>query len=157
MAVSSFLSISRLDHKARISGLLATVFTLFLVTGVQAAPDINGKWRTPDGAVVQVSRCGSAPCGKIISFHPPAGKAMETVRDERNKDASKRNRKILGLTVLWRLQPDGSAWSGRVYDPRRGFSANATVRKTGGSRLEIKGCVRVVFNVCEQEVWQRVK
>ena len=81
---------------------------------------------------------------------------MKDVRDEKNQDQSKRNRQILGLTVLWRLKPDGNAWSGRVYDPRRGFSANATVRKAGSSTLEIKGCVRVVFNVCETEVWQRL-
>lgn len=80
---------------------------------------------------------------------------MATTVDANNKDASKRSRKILGLKVLWRMKPDGNAWSGRVYDPRRGFSANATVRKKGGTKLEIQGCVRVVFNVCEKEIWQK--
>ncbi|MES0808090.1 DUF2147 domain-containing protein [Roseibium sp. SCPC15] len=128
---------------------------LTVVASAQAAPDITGKWRTPDGAIVQISQCGSAPCGKIVKFTPPAGKSMATTVDANNKDATKRNRKILGLTVLWRMKPNGEAWLGRVYDPRRGFSANATVRKKGGTMLEIQGCVRVVFNVCENEIWQK--
>jgi uncharacterized protein (DUF2147 family) len=121
-----------------------------------AAPDITGNWRTPDGAVVQIRKCGKVPCGKIVRFKPPKGYTMKTTPDANNKDATKKKRKVLGLKVLWRLKPSSNSWKGRVYDPRRGFSANATVRKKGNAALEIKGCVRVIFNVCEQEIWRRV-
>jgi uncharacterized protein (DUF2147 family) len=121
-----------------------------------AAPDINGKWQTPAGAVIQIDKCGKVPCGKIVRFPAPKGYSMENTPDINNKDASKRKRKVLGLTVLWRLAPEKDGWKGRVYDPRRGFSANATVRRTNASALEVQGCVRVVFNVCEKETWRRV-
>lgn len=121
-----------------------------------AAPDINGKWKTPAGAVIQIEKCGKVPCGKIVRFPAPKGHSMETTPDLNNKDESKRKRKVLGLTVLWRLAPQKDSWKGRVYDPRRGFSADATVRRKNASALEVQGCVRVVFNMCEKETWRRV-
>lgn len=139
---------------------LAALFAAISLSGIsetRAAPDINGKWRTPAGAVIQINTCGNAPCGKIVSFKPPKGYTMQNTPDANNRDAAKQSRKVLGLTVLWRLKPNGNSWKGRVYDPRRGFSANATVRKKSSSTLEIQGCVRVVFNVCEKEVWQKAR
>lgn len=138
--------------------LLAMLTGLFVTStgAAHAAPDIAGKWRTPAGAVIQISECGNAPCGRIVQFKPPKGYTMKNTPDANNKDASKQKRNILGLKVLWRLKPASNSWKGRVYDPRRGFSANATVRKKGNSALEVQGCVRVVFNVCEKEVWRRV-
>ncbi|TYC67124.1 DUF2147 domain-containing protein [Stappia sp. BW2] len=121
-----------------------------------AAPDINGKWQTPAGAVIKIEKCGKVPCGKIVRFPAPKGYSMESTPDLKNNDPSKRKRKVLGLTVLWRLAPQKNSWKGRVYDPRRGFSANATVHRKSASALEVQGCVRVVFNVCEKETWRRV-
>ncbi|PVB60838.1 DUF2147 domain-containing protein [Labrenzia sp. 011] len=129
---------------------------LFAGGHASAAPDINGSWRTPAGAVIRITDCGKVPCGKIVDFKPPRGHTVQSTRDSNNKDASKRNRKVLGLKVLWRLKPESKSWSGRVYDPRRGFSANASVRRKSASELEVQGCVRVVFNVCEKEIWRKV-
>ncbi|MEQ8371490.1 MAG: DUF2147 domain-containing protein [Roseibium aggregatum] len=137
----------------------AGLFALLLAgTGGQAiaAPDINGKWLTPAGAVIQIQKCGKVPCGKIVRFPAPKGYSMENTPDLNNKDESKRKRKVLGLTVLWRMAPQKDGWKGRVYDPRRGFSADATLRPKNASALEVQGCVRVVFNVCEKETWRRV-
>lgn len=136
--------------------VLTTV--LLLPAGLQAvaAPDITGTWRTPAGAVIEIAGCGKEPCGRIVDFKPPAGYTLQSTPDANNRDQSKRTRKVLGLTVLWRLKPQQSSWKGRVYDPRRGFSANAKVKRTGSSTLEVQGCVRVVFNVCEKETWRKV-
>jgi uncharacterized protein (DUF2147 family) len=132
---------------------------LLLPAGGQAfaAPDIAGTWKTPAGAVIEIARCGKEPCGRIVDFKAPRGYTVRSTPDVNNKDQSKRARKVLGLKVLWKLKPGADTWKGRVYDPRRGFSANATLRKKGRSNLEVKGCVRVVFNVCETETWRKVK
>ncbi|WP_299812092.1 DUF2147 domain-containing protein [uncultured Roseibium sp.] len=151
----SHLSQTRsLGKLVRASLVISSV--LFAGGTALAAPDITGTWRTPEGAVIRITDCGKVPCGKIVDFKPPSGHTVQSTRDANNKDASKRNRKVLGLTVLWRMKPESNSWSGRVYDPRRGFSANATIRRTGGSELEVQGCVRVVFNVCEKEIWRKV-
>jgi len=135
---------------------VAAVLLLPLVSPANAAPDISGTWKTPAGAVIQIRKCGKQPCGRIVDFPAPKGYTIKSTPDLNNKDQSKRGRKILGLKVLWRLKPAARSWKGRVYDPRRGFSANATVHKTSASTLEVQGCVRVLFNVCEKETWRKV-
>lgn len=119
-------------------------------------PDLTGTWATPAKAKVQISRCGSAPCGKLLDFPPPPGQTIASTRDVNNRDASKQHRKLKGLTVLWRMQPNGNTWQGRAYDPRRGFSAKTTLRLISANRMEVKGCVRVLIQVCETETWTRI-
>ncbi|QFT33068.1 DUF2147 domain-containing protein [Roseibium porphyridii] len=155
--MTSFLFFNLLRFPCRAAfGIAIPVLLLLAAPPATAAPDISGNWKTPAGAIINISTCGSAPCGKIVRFTPPKGYTMKNTPDLKNRDASKRGRKILGLKVLWRMKSQSNAWKGRVYDPRRGFSANATIRKKGGSALEVQGCVRVVFNVCEKEVWRKV-
>lgn len=128
-----------------------------LTQEVQASPEFGGDWITPDGATVRIGPCGTNTCGRIIHFIPPPGETVASARDLNNKDTSKRNRKILGLAILYRLQPAGDGLKGRVYDPRRGFSANATVTRTSRDRLTVKGCVRVIFEMCEKEIWRKAR
>lgn len=157
------MTASAIGHfRRKLSTFLGAALVAAPIAGVMAgqalaAPDINGVWKTPDGALVEIRACGKEPCGRIIDFPPPKGYTVQTTPDLNNRDTSKRNRKILGLKVLWRLKPASDSWKGRAYDPRRGFSANTTVRKRNANTLELKGCVRVVFNVCEQETWRKVK
>lgn len=122
-----------------------------------AAPDITGTWATPAGATIKIAACGATPCGRLVGFPPPAGLNQSTTLDANNKDASKRGRKLLGLAVLWKLQPGDRHWQGRAYDPRRGFSVPATVTLPAPDRLTVKGCVTVVFQICETETWRKVK
>ncbi|MEM5583855.1 DUF2147 domain-containing protein [Roseibium sp. AS2] len=152
------LSIPELKFRLPRPALAALVAALLLPAGgpALAAPDITGNWKTPAGAVIKIAPCGKVPCGRIVDFKAPKGYTVRSTPDVKNKDHSKRARKVLGLKVLWRLKPVSGKWTGRVYDPRRGFSANATLRKTGTSTLQVQGCVRVVFNVCEKETWRKV-
>ncbi|MHA7773591.1 DUF2147 domain-containing protein [Roseibium sp. M-1] len=126
------------------------------LSGAAASPDVTGNWLTPAGAVIEIAACGKEPCGRIVRFPPPKGYTMQSTPDLNNKDETKRNRKVLGLKVIWRMAPQPDGWTARVYDPRRGFSADATLRKTSAQSLEVRGCVRVVFNVCETETWQKM-
>jgi len=125
---------------------------------VLGAANIIGDWTTESGDTIRISQCGEAPCGQIHRFTPPPGRTMETTVDERNRDASKRGRKLLGLTILWRLKPDGQAWVGRIYDPRRGFSAKADVALRSSNSLRVRGCAKVLFkNICQSETWHRAR
>lgn len=132
---------------------------LLIAGGTQAAraADILGKWKTPAGAVIHITSCGETLCGKLTDFTPLPGYTKETATDINHKDASKRDRKLLGLEVVWGVTRDGQNWKGRVYDPRRGFSAPATLELTGQNRMSVEGCVRVLFKICEEETWQRLR
>ncbi len=139
-------------------GLLAlSVIAFAAASAVNAAPNIDGRWRTPDKAVIDITACGSSPCGKLISFRPLDGQKMDTARDIRHRDTSKRSRKLVGLTVLWQLAPHGNLWRGRIYDPRRGFSAAATLRLLSPDQMEVTGCVRAVLKICKNETWIKLK
>lgn len=147
------------DHRL---SLAAAAFGISLITAsansALGAADIIGDWKTASGDTIRISQCGAAPCGQIHRFTPPPGRTMETTVDERNRDASKRGRKLLGLTILWRLKPDGEAWVGRIYDPRRGFSVKADVALQSGDSLRVRGCAKVLFkNICKSETWRRVR
>ncbi|WP_349361268.1 DUF2147 domain-containing protein [Stappia sp.] len=133
--------------------------TLLAMTSAASADlaAVAGDWRTPAGATVRISDCGSSACGRIVDFPPPPGETVETTRDVNNRDPAKRDRKILGLAVLFRLQPAEGGLKGRVYDPRRGFSAEATVTRADADRLTVRGCVRLAFRICESETWRRAR
>lgn len=142
---------------------IAVMAWLYLVTlaltgtAHAEAPQILGDWATPTGATIRIEPCGATPCGKIVNFRPLAGRTVSNTRDEKNRDRSKRHRKVLDLMVLWKLKPTGDSWKGRVYDPRRGFSVDVTLERQSQSGLRVTGCARVVFKVCEKETWRRVR
>lgn len=140
---------------AAVAVLVSTSVISPSLAGPAAA--LTGDWRTPAGATVRIEPCGPAPCGRLIDFKPLPGRTLQSQRDERNRDRAKRTRKVLGLTVLWRVERNNEGWRARVYDPRRGFGANATLTLDRPGRLKVKGCVKVLFRVCEQEVWRRVR
>jgi uncharacterized protein (DUF2147 family) len=140
--------------------LRAAMFMSLLIGAAPARADLDafaGDWITPAGATVRIGPCGETPCGRIVNFVPPPGYSVENTPDLNNQDTSKRNRKVLGLAVLYELRKAGRDLKGRVYDPRRGFSADATVTHSSSDRLTIKGCVRVIFKMCEKETWRRAR
>ncbi len=114
---------------------------------VHASP-IAGQWRTDDGrALVAISPCGDALCGRISRFlvpEPPGG-----VRDTENPKRSLRQRKLLGVQVFWNLKRVGDVWKGEGYSPEDGLYFNAELSPQG-SRLKIRGC-KLLF--CKTKFW----
>lgn len=139
--------------------LLAGCLALFsLVSPASADETIFGTWRTPDAGIVRVGPCGAAPCGLLVDFPPPPGTTRQTATDVNNRDSAKRGRKLLHMPVIWDIAPaagKAGTWSARVYDPRRGVTATATATLADRDRLTLRGCVRVVVQFCETEVWRR--
>lgn len=137
--------------------VLAGFALLAIAPPALGAEEIFGTWRTPADGTVRVGPCGSAPCGLLVDFPPPPGTTVQSATDVKNRDAAKRDRKLLNVPVIWDIAPgdrDGT-WSARVYDPRRGVTANATATLQGDDQLTLRGCVRMVVQFCETEVWRR--
>jgi uncharacterized protein (DUF2147 family) len=119
-----------------------------------AADPITGRWVTGEkDAVVAIARCGKALCGRIEKFLiMPAGGNDQ--RDVNNSDPAKRNRKLLGTAILTGLTADGTAWRGEVYDPKKGRSFAAEVRRKPDGTLEVKGCFGPI---CQTQVWRKAQ
>jgi uncharacterized protein (DUF2147 family) len=124
---------------------------------VQAAPDSgpSGIWLTQAGdAKVQVSRCGSAICGKVVWLKQPIDNATgQPQRDDKNQNPSLRDRPIIGIQLFIDMQPSApNTWSGRIYNADDGQSYTSTVTQIDAGRLEVRGCVGAL---CGSETWTR--
>lgn len=117
-----------------------------------AADTINGRWITQEkDAVVAIAKCGNALCGRLDKFLvlPKGGKDQ---RDINNADPAKRQRRLLGLTILSSLTADGDVWRGEIYDPKSGRTYTSEVRRKGPGVLEVKGCFGVL---CRTQEWRK--
>lgn len=136
--------------------LLLLCLLLSLPFHTAQAAQLTGRWTTTEGAVVQISKCGSSYCGHLRSFTPPKGLKQSEVRDQRNSDKSKRSRPVLGMRVLWDLKKTGTnTWIGKGYEPRRGISATMHVTQVSPNQLQMKGCKRLLLDLCEDFKWDR--
>jgi uncharacterized protein (DUF2147 family) len=134
------------------------VAAIVLMSAVPArAADPAGVWLTEDGeARVQISNCGQALCGKIISLKEPNDpKSNQPKLDKFNKDESKRSRPILGLQIMSGLKPSGTPdqWQGSLYNPEDGNTYQGKLTVQGPQNMKLQGCVLSLF--CKSEIWKR--
>ncbi len=91
---------------------------------------------------VQVYKSGDKYKAKVIWLKEPNTKDGKPKTDIFNKDESKRNRTIMGITIFDGLTYNTSKkrWEGSIYDPANGdsFSCAAWIE---GNTLKIKGYV----------------
>lgn len=119
----------------------------------QAADSIGGRWVTEEkDAVVAIKRCGKTLCGTLEKFLVlPAGGIDQ--RDVNNADPAKRERRLLGLPILFSLTEDNDLWRGQIYDPKSGRTYTSEVRRKGAGALEVKGCFGPL---CRTQEWKKV-
>ncbi|MGI9361689.1 MAG: DUF2147 domain-containing protein [Parasphingorhabdus sp.] len=126
---------------------------LFAVPASASAVDITGVWATgSEGGRVEIFRCGAALCGRVVGAARLSGNP--DLRDVRNSDATKRERRIKGLVVLKSFTGGPVEWKGKaVYDPETGDGASrGYLTLLGNGKLEVKGCV--VF-ICRTKIWTK--
>lgn len=114
-----------------------------------AAGPLDGPWLTEDeDAIVEISPCGDASCGRLVWLKGDADR-----RNARDPDPRRRDLPLCGLTVLSGIRPDGTGWkAATLYDPEDG----ATYRDVGvtlaGERLTLT--VRVLL-FGQSTIWTR--
>ncbi len=134
--------------------LLALTLTLAPISGVAAAPAIEGLWRTDDGsAVVEILPCGQQMCGRIARVLATGPNVPRT--DVNNSDPKRRNRPLVGLQILSGFDASASEWKdGKAYDPKSGNSYDARLRLNADGSLRVTGCVLIV---CRSVRWTRTR
>ena len=110
-----------------------------------------GVWLNPENqSNVEFYRCGEGLCGKITKVSD----GQKT--DDKNPDAAKRNRPIVGLVIMEGAKKTGAnKWSGTLYNRADGKSYSGTVTVKAKNTLDLSGCVALV--VCRTTTWTRVK
>jgi uncharacterized protein (DUF2147 family) len=146
----------------RIPALAAGLFGIALATWVPpvqaATPAVDGVWVTEKAeARIRIAPCGAAQCGTIVGLKQPLDPDTgKPATDINNPDPTKRQRPLIGLTILEDLVPqeDGSGWKGRVYNSENGETYDVTLTLEGPDRLHVEGCLLVL---CSGETWRRVE
>ncbi len=135
--------------------LLATVF-LFSTGQAATAATVTGVWYTHLAkAKVKITRCGAALCGRIVWLRQSRYANGKPLRDERNRNARFRNRRVLGLRTFSGLRPSGpNRWSGLIYNPENGQSYRANLTLTTRRSIRVDGC-RIGGIGCGSRSWTR--
>ena len=130
--------------------LLLAVWAASGVALAQTAEDAFGVWLNPENqSNVEFYRCGEGLCAKITKVSD----AQKT--DDKNPDAAKRNRPIVGLVIMEGAKKSGAnTWSGTLYNRADGKSYSGTVTVKARNTLDLSGCVALV--VCRTTTWTRV-
>lgn len=138
--------------------MLRNTMALMLAGSVAVSPalaapaPVTGRWLTAGSkAIVEISTCGVALCGRIarVLKPRPGGPAV----DANNPDPARRGQPIEGLALLTGFAAAGDHWRGRIYDPESGRSYRSELRAEGGT-LKVKGCYGPF---CRTQEWTRVR
>jgi uncharacterized protein (DUF2147 family) len=135
------------------SCLIALTASLALA-GAASASDVVGVWRTSaTGVTIEISKCGSSICGKILDGNSGPGASP---LDINNKDAALRARPIVGLVILKGFSGGPAGWDGgTIYNPHDGGTYSASVKLASAGLLSVKGCVAPML--CKTQTWTRLK
>lgn len=138
--------------------MIRAVTTLAFLTAIAlpaSARDLTGLWATgTEGGRVQIYRCGTALCGKVVDA--ARLRSNPDLTDQRNSDPKLRNRRLRGLVVLEGFTGGPAEWQGGpVYDPETGSGARKGYLKLlPDGKLELKGCVAFF---CRTKIWTRAR
>ncbi len=117
---------------------------------------ILGHWLTEEGkAVVEVYRCDDQFCGKIVWLKEPKNEDGTEKLDTENPDPGKRDRKIIGLNIVWGFRYDGdNKWvGGKIYDPDNGKTYSCKMNLKGDT-LKVRGYIGFSL-IGRTTVWTR--
>ena len=117
----------------------------------QSADEAFGLWLNPDnGSNIEFYKCGDGLCAKLTKV------ADGQKTDDKNPDAAKRSRPIIGLVIMDNGKKSGAnKWSGTLYNREDGKSYAGTITVKSKDAVELSGCVALVL--CRTTTWTRTK
>ena len=112
-----------------------------------------GSWKTPDGAVLRMERCGAALCGRLMVLPPisynPRG------LDIYNRDRTLRGRPLQGVLLLQSFMGGPTKWTGgSAYNPGDGRTYSGRIELLDANTLKLTGCAFRIF--CRSQTWKRM-
>ncbi|MEG3163973.1 DUF2147 domain-containing protein [Sphingomonas sp. PB2P19] len=136
---------------------MSLIIAAALLAGAPATADtVIGRWKTEThNAIVEIARCGSSICGKILTSD--AIRANPSMKDAKNSNVALRSRPIQGMQMLSGFKPEGGGvWgSGQVYNAEDGKTYSGKITPLGTNQLKLRGCV--FFPLCKTQTWTRVR
>jgi uncharacterized protein (DUF2147 family) len=149
--------------------LLAVAMTMLSSASLAQEPKVYGTWLTASGvAQVRIGPCADpatgALCGFVVGLVDPKGPdgapvAPDLAVDARNPDPKLRDRKVIGMPLIWgfRMSDDGRTFEGgQIYNGENGKIYSANISWQPDDTLKLRGYVgSPMFG--ETQIWKRVK
>jgi uncharacterized protein (DUF2147 family) len=129
---------------------------------------VYGTWLTASGvAQVKIGPCtdpsAGALCGYVVNLINPKGAdgqvvAPDAATDYRNADAKLRDRKVIGMALIWGFKKGSGPnefESGQIYNGEDGKTYSANIDLEADGRLKLRGYVgSPMFG--QTQYWTRV-
>jgi uncharacterized protein (DUF2147 family) len=125
----------------------AIIASFVLAAAPASAQALEGQWTNyKKNVVVQVERCGTAYCGRVVQ-------ATEKAKAKARKGGTPN---LVGTQILTGLVPTGAGrFRGRAFVPKRNIHATATIRQVSDDVMQVQGCILGGL-LCDNERWTRV-
>ena len=131
------------------------VFLLLAAPRVEAYDSPVGTWKTIDDdsgeakSQVKIYESNGKLRGKIVKlYNNPDALCTECEGDDYNTP-------ILGMTIMWGLEPDDDEWSdGRIFDPKKGKTYNCKIWLEDNGDLKVRGSAGPFYRT---QTWHRVE
>jgi len=142
-----------LMHSCRTAAVIIALFA-----GVTLAPALaaepTGTWLVQNqDARIRVARCGKSLCGTIVWIKDAIdARTGQPPVDDKNRDPSKRNRKIVGLRIFAMASDGNGGWAGGIYNSDDGQTYNGKLVLRSAEQLEVQGCAGPM---CGSETWTK--
>ena len=103
---------------------------------------LDGVWESEEKNLqMEMFEDGEQFAGRMIYFRCSTDEIMRTSEDIENPNKNLRSRKLLGLTLVTRLNYQGNnVWDdGKIYDPNSGNTFEARIQLTGPNTAIVRG------------------
>lgn len=129
------------------TSMILALSMLLATPAIASAQQLEGRWTNyKKNVVVEVERCGSAYCGRVV-------RASEKAKAKARKGGTPN---LVGTQILSGLRPvGGGKFRGKAFVPKRNIHATATVRQLSEDVMQVEGCVLGGI-LCDDEKWTRV-
>ena len=136
------------------------ILSLLSFRTVDESDAVVGTWLngTQKGQV-EIYKKGGTYFGKLVWLKEPndpnTGKPKTDIK---NTDASKRNRPLMNLNIMYNFKYDGAnVWSdGKIYNPEDGKEYNCKMTLKDPNTLDVRGYMGISL-IGKTQTWTRVK
>lgn len=138
--------------------LIALMLAVGTLIYAQQKDPIIGKWENPSGeGRIDVYKKGDKFYGKLYWLKEPNDAQGKPKKDDKNPDASLKDRTLQGLEILTNFTKSGQTYEGgQIYDPKSGKTYSCKMTLKGKDQLSIRGFIGISL-LGRTEVWKRIE
>lgn len=137
--------------------VITLLFTICFLNNIQAqspSDKIVGTWLNEDKTFkIEIYKVGVTYSGKIVWVEKLGSNPNIQPKDEKNPNATLRNRNILGMDIITGLQYSSDKWvKGTIYTPKKGVYADCKVELLSNGQLKI---IASKSGINKKQIWTR--